>query len=81
MGKILIPGSSGGGVSSDDVTARREHVVKGYTALTADSNDEPAEGLIEDRGAGAVEGFATGWEDWKHQKGACCCYTSDAADD
>nr|DAY25774.1 MAG TPA: hypothetical protein [Caudoviricetes sp.] len=50
MGKILIPGSSGGGVSSDDVTARREHVLQGYTALTADSDDEPVQGTMTNRG-------------------------------
>lgn len=52
MGKILIPGSSGGGVSSDDVTAKREHVLQGYTALTSDSNDEPVQGTIPNRGNG-----------------------------
>nr|DAK35803.1 MAG TPA: hypothetical protein [Caudoviricetes sp.] len=67
MGKILIPGSSGGGVSSDDVTAKREHVVKGYATITVDSNDEIVEGLIEDRGEGAVVAFAIGREDWNHQ--------------
>lgn len=41
MGKILIPGSSGGGVNSDDVTASKAQVLQGYTALTADSDDEP----------------------------------------
>nr|DAK81151.1 MAG TPA: hypothetical protein [Caudoviricetes sp.] len=52
MGKILIPGSSGGGVSSDDVTAKREHVLQGYTALTSDSNDESVQGTIPNRGNG-----------------------------
>lgn len=52
MGKILIPGSSEGGVSSDDVTAKREHVLQGYTALTSDSNDEPVQGTIPNRGNG-----------------------------
>lgn len=67
MAKAILMKGGRGGVSSDEVNARREHVVKGYTALTADSNDEPAEGLIEDRGAGAVEAFAIGREDWNHQ--------------
>lgn len=52
MGRILIPGSSGGGVSSDDVTAKREHVLQGYTALTSDSNDESVQGTIPNRGNG-----------------------------
>lgn len=67
MAKAILMKGGGGGVSSDEVTARREYVVKGYTALTADSNDEPAEGLIEDRGEGAVAAFAIGREDWNHQ--------------
>lgn len=67
MAKAILMKGGRGGVSSDEVNARREHVVKGYTALTADSNDEPAEGLIEDRGAGAVAAFAIGREDWNHQ--------------
>ena len=54
MGKILIPGSFGGGVTSDDVTAKREHVLQGYTALTADSDDEVVEGTIQNRGNGMV---------------------------
>ena len=43
---ILLRGGAGG-VTSDDVTARREHVLQGYTALTADGDDEPAEGGIQ----------------------------------
>ena len=54
MGKILIPGSFGGGVTSDDVTAKREHVLQGYTALTADSDDEVVEGTIQNHGNGMV---------------------------
>nr|DAY23373.1 MAG TPA: hypothetical protein [Caudoviricetes sp.] len=50
MGKILIPGSSGGGVGSDDVTASKAQVLQGYTALTADSDDEPVQGTMVNRG-------------------------------
>ena len=49
MGKILIPGSSGG-VSSDDVTAAKSHVLQGYKTVTTDSNDEVVEGEIVSRG-------------------------------
>ena len=50
MAKALLMSGGVGGVASDDVTARREHVLQGYTALTADSNDEVVEGTIPKRG-------------------------------
>lgn len=50
MGKILIPGSSGGGVNSDDVTASKAQVLQGYKTVTADSSDEVVEGTIPKRG-------------------------------
>ena len=50
MGKILIPGSSGGGVGSDDVTAGKAQVLQGYKTVTTDSDDEVAEGQIVNRG-------------------------------
>lgn len=53
MGKILIPGSSGGGVSSDDVTASKAQVLQGYRTITSDSNDEVAEGEIVSVDTGA----------------------------
>ncbi|EFU78062.1 hypothetical protein [Lachnoanaerobaculum saburreum] len=46
MGKILIPGSFGGGVTSDDVTAGKAQVLKGYKTVTRDSDDEVVEGAI-----------------------------------
>lgn len=64
MGKILIPGSSGGGVNSDDVTASKAQVLQGYTALTADSDDEPVQGTMVNRGNGmdTVEFSDAYWE-------------------
>ena len=50
MGKILIPGSSGGGVNSDDVTASKAQVLQGYKTVTNDSDDEVVEGTIPNRG-------------------------------
>lgn len=50
MGKILIPGSSGGGVSSDDVTASKAQVLQGYKTVTTDSDDEVVDGEIVNRG-------------------------------
>lgn len=67
MAKAILMRGGPGGVGSDEVTARREHVVKGHITITADSNDEIVEGLIEDRGEGAVAAFAIGREDWNHQ--------------
>ena len=54
MGKILIPGSSGGGVGSDDVTAGKAQVLQGYKTVTTDSNDEVVEGTIPDKGVGNI---------------------------
>ena len=50
MGKILIPGSSGGGVTSDDVTAGKAQVLQGYRTITSDSDDEVVEGTVPKRG-------------------------------
>ena len=50
MGKILIPGSSGGGITSDDVTAGKAQVLQGYKTVTNDSDDEAIEGTIPNHG-------------------------------
>ena len=50
MAKALLMSGGVGGVASDDVTAKREHVLQGYTALTSDSNDEPVQGTMVNRG-------------------------------
>ena len=54
MADAILMSGGVGGVTSDDVTARREHVLQGYTALTADSDDEVVEGTIPNRGNGMV---------------------------
>nr|DAT58990.1 MAG TPA: hypothetical protein [Caudoviricetes sp.] len=41
-----------GGISSDEVTATKSQVLQGYTALTNDSDDEPIEGTMINRGNG-----------------------------
>lgn len=46
---ILMAGGTGG-ATSDDVTATKAHVLQGYTALTSDSNDEPIQGTMPNRG-------------------------------
>ena len=50
MADAILMSGGVGGVTSDDVTARREHVLQGYTALTADSDDEPVQGTMTNRG-------------------------------
>lgn len=46
---ILLRGGTGG-VTSDDVTASKSHVLQGYKTVTTDSNDEVVEGTIPKRG-------------------------------
>lgn len=47
----LIPVNFGGGSGSgsDDCTAKAEHVLAPYTAITSDSDDEPIEGTLQDK--------------------------------
>ena len=60
MGKVLMIGGGGGGVSSDELTAKSTDVIKGLTAVTKDSDDEPIAGTIEDYPAGtAVDSVAS----------------------
>ena len=67
---VCLINKSGGGVSSDDVTAKREHVLQGYTALTSDSNDEPAQGTMVNRGtwSTASEVVNAPWENTVHTR-------------
>ena len=46
MADIPIAFGGGGGSGSDDVTASKNQVLAGYTAITTDSGDEPVEGTI-----------------------------------
>lgn len=52
MAHIPINFGGGSGSGSDDCTAGREHVLQNYTAITSESDDEPAEGTMPDK---------TGW--------------------
>ncbi len=45
---------SGGGAASDECTATRAMVLKGVTAITSDSEDEPVEGTMANQGAQTV---------------------------
>lgn len=51
---ICLINKSGGGITSDDVTASKAQVLQGYTALTSDSDDEPVQGTMVNRGNGMV---------------------------
>lgn len=48
---VNIFGISGGGITSDEVTATRANVLKGTTTITSDSNDEVVEGTLENYGS------------------------------
>lgn len=54
MAEAILMSGGVGGVSSDDVTAKRWHVVQGFTALTSDSGDEPANGELANKGNGGA---------------------------
>ncbi|SET52676.1 hypothetical protein SAMN05443270_0369 [Lacrimispora sphenoides] len=47
MGKVIIAGGGGSGVGSDECTATKAEVLKGYSVITADSYDEVVEGTLE----------------------------------
>lgn len=44
MGRVIISGGTGGGVTSDDVTITKAMLPQGYTAVTRDSDDEVVSG-------------------------------------
>lgn len=67
---VCLINKSGGGITSDDVTAKREHVLQGYTALTSDSADEVVQGTIPNRGVWneASEVVNAPWESTVHTR-------------
>lgn len=60
MGRILISPGGGGGTSSDELTAKREHVLAGYTAVTKDSDDEAVAGTMPDNSTCTSNGTVPG---------------------
>lgn len=50
MADAILMSGGVGGVTSDDVTASKAHVLQGYKTVTTDSDDEVAEGQIVNRG-------------------------------
>ena len=80
MAKALLMSGGVGGVSSDDVTATKNQVLQGVTALTSDSDDEPIQGTIPVRGYKGPDspefgyyptegGYITRLEEGYYQKG------------
>ncbi len=57
---VYTNAGGGGGASSDELTAARGDVLKGKTAVTSDSSDEPAEGMLELTGDAADSHVLTG---------------------
>lgn len=54
MALIPLNFGLGGGGGSDEVTATKNQVLAGYTAITSDSNDEPIEGTIPSQPAQTI---------------------------
>ena len=80
MAEAILMSGGVGGVSSDDVTATKNQVLQGVTALTRDSNDEPIQGTIPVRGYKGPDspefgyyptegGYITRLEEGYYQKG------------
>ncbi len=47
---VCLINKSGGGITSDDVTASKAQVLQGYKTVTTDSEDEPVQGTMVNRG-------------------------------
>ena len=50
MSEAILMSGGTGGVGSDEVTASKAHVLKGYKTITSDSDDEIVEGEMINRG-------------------------------
>ena len=64
MSEAILMSGGTGGVGSDEVTASKAHVLKGYKTITSDSDDEVVEGEMVNRGNGmdTVEFLDAYWE-------------------
>ena len=64
MAQAIILRCGAGGVTSDDVTASKAQVLQGYRTITSDSDDEPVQGTMVNRGNGmdTVEFVDAYWE-------------------
>lgn len=52
-------GGGGSGSGSDDCTAKKEHILAPYTAITSDSDDEPVAGTLQDKTGTAQQATAS----------------------
>lgn len=60
MAEAILIKSGGGGTTSDDVTATRNDVLKGTTAITSDSDDDAIDGTLELTGNALPENVLIG---------------------
>ncbi len=60
MGQVIISGGAGGGVTSDEVTATANRVVKGYTYVGSDTNDEIGTGTLALSGTAVASNVESG---------------------
>lgn len=60
MGQVIISGGAGGGVTSDEVTATANRVVKGYTYVGSDTDDEIGTGTLELTGTAVASNVESG---------------------
>ena len=60
MAEAILIKSGGGGTTSDDVTATRNDVLKGTTAITSDSDDDATDGTLELTGDALPENVLIG---------------------
>lgn len=60
MGQVIISGGAGGGVTSDEVTVTANRVVKGYTYVGSDTDDEIGTGTLELSGTAVASNVESG---------------------
>lgn len=65
MGNVSISGAGGAGAGSDECTSTKAEVLKGYTAITGDSNDEVVVGTLELTGDAADSQVLAGMSFYK----------------
>ena len=81
MSEVLIPIGGGGGTSSDELTATKDKILCGYTAVTKDSDDEAIAGTMPDNSTctsnGSVPGINSSYPDVPTREGNSLQYHTD----
>ena len=81
MSEVLIPIGGGGGTSSDELTATKDKILYGYTAVTKDSDDEAIAGTMPDNSTctsnGSVPGINSSYPDVPTREGNSLQYHTD----